>query len=381
MTRPRERTALVRAIAAHPWLAAVTAVALVVVVGILVVISGLVSIKASSGHLSVTANILDFAKSRSVSTWAETVEAPPLDDQTLVARGAGHYDRACAVCHGAPDVPVATVMAAMTPPPPRLPDALAPYEPEELFYVVKHGIKFTGMPAWPAQQRDDEVWAAVAFLRRMPRIGPGEYRRLARGESTEAAGADVPAVVNDNCRQCHGLDGMSHVPGAFPIIAGQRSEYLYESLLAFATRSRFSGIMTTAVAGLSEATMRGAAEYYASLPSRAAEQRQDSSPIARGATIALRGLPDEDIPACAECHGPTERPKNPTYPRLAGQYPGYLSLQLRLFRERRRGGTPNVTLMEAFVDRLDPEKIRDVSLYYASLSQPPRTTPVLPANK
>jgi cytochrome c553 len=193
------------------------------------------------------------------------------------------------------------------------------------------------MPAWPAQQRDDEVWASVAFLRRMARMGPDEYRALARGEAAEAAGASVPAVVNDNCRQCHGLDGLGRVPGAFPAIAGQNAEYLYGTMVAFAARSRFSGIMTAAVTGLSEPTMRSAAEYYASLPTRGAEPPPDGSQIARGAAIALRGLPDEEIPACAECHGPSERPKNSTYPKLAGQYPAFLSSQLRLFRERTAG--------------------------------------------
>jgi cytochrome c553 len=359
-------------IATHPWLAAAAAITAVLVVAVLVVVSGAVSVKASSGHLSLTANILDFAKFRSVATWARSIERPVLDDETLVVRGAGHYDRACAVCHGAPGVAVPATMAAMTPPAPQFPEAMPAYEPEELFFVVKHGIKFTGMPAWPAQQRDDEVWAAVAFLRRMPRVGADEYKRLAGTESSEGAGADVPAVVTDNCRQCHGLDGLSRVPGAFPVIAGQSAEYLYGSLVAFATRSRFSGIMTTAATGLSEAAMRSAAEYYASLPSRGPEQPSDGSRIARGAAIALRGLPDEEIPACAECHGPSERPKNSTYPKLAGQYPAFLASQLRLFRERRRGGTPNAELMETFVDRLRPEQIRDVSLYYASLRSPSR---------
>ena len=66
----------------------------------------------------------------------------------------------------------------MTPHPPDLTSTIPGYEPEELFYVVKHGVKFTGMPAWPALQRDDEVWAMVAFLQILPRLNRAAYREL-----------------------------------------------------------------------------------------------------------------------------------------------------------------------------------------------------------
>lgn len=70
----------------------------------------------------------------------------------------------------------------MTPPPPYLPPKLARWEPDELFYIVKHGIKFAGMPAWPSQQRDDEVWAMVAFLRRFPQLNAEQYWQMVNGE-------------------------------------------------------------------------------------------------------------------------------------------------------------------------------------------------------
>jgi Cytochrome C oxidase, cbb3-type, subunit III len=82
----------------------------------------------------------------------------------------------------------------MTPPPPYLPPRIPKWEPNELFYIVKHGIKFTGMPAWPALDRDDEVWAMVAFLRQFPKLDADEYRRLAQGE---AAPSGAVALLSD----------------------------------------------------------------------------------------------------------------------------------------------------------------------------------------
>jgi cytochrome c553 len=246
--------------------------------------------------------------------------------------------------------------------------------------IVKHGIKFTGMPAWSAQGRDDEVWAVVAFLLRMPGLDAATYRRLASGQTgvaeappnlPAAGGRQPPRAVQDLCWRCHGPDGTGRGPGAFPSLAGQKSAYLYASLRAFADRRRFSGIMSGIAATLSDEAMRSAAQYYEVLTPRSGDRSADPSAIARGALIAQRGVPDQDIPACAECHGPTAKPKNPAYPRLAGQHAHYLASQLALLQRRRRGGSANVSLMHVFVNRLRPEQIRDVTLYYGSLAPQP----------
>src|SRR5688500_10415819 len=68
-------------------------------------------------------------------------------------------------------------------------------------------LEITGMPAWPAQQRDDEVWAMTAFLRRLPQLDADEYQRLTRGTTTDALwdlpDADLantsPVVVRETC--------------------------------------------------------------------------------------------------------------------------------------------------------------------------------------
>lgn len=365
---------IVRLAVKHPWLTAGTMAIGALMVAAILVISGVMPIKASSGHWRITAVFLDFAKTRSVSTHAWGVDAPPLDDEAMVLRGAGQYESVCLPCHGGPGRKLPPGMAAMTPPPPELTNRLTRWTPEQLFSIVKHGIKFTGMPGWPAQERDDEVWAMVAFLRRMPQLDADSYRRLVYGDTGQGTSASLsnagsnatPALVRTLCSRCHGADGTGRGIGAFPSLAGQRSEYLYASLRAFAEQTRFSGIMSGIATSVSDADMRAAAEYYAGLPPREGDQQTEASSAARGTAIASRGMPERDIPACVECHGPTERPKNPTYPRLAGQHVSYLAQQIHLLQQRRRGGSPNVTLMHAFVDRLRPDDIRDVTLYYAS---------------
>jgi cytochrome c553 len=373
------RGAVIRFLVWHPWLILGLIAGLVGVGSALVVVSGVVPIKASSGHWRITSQLLDFAKMRSVATHSLGVTAPDLTNQAMVIRGAAHYESGCHPCHGKPGVPVPPVMAAMTPAPPALTTRVARFRPEELFLIVKDGIKFTGMPAWPAQQRDDEVWAVVAFLRRLPSLDAESYRRITGGAdtagapSTFALGAtpdtsSAPSAVRQVCWRCHGADGMGGSLGAFPSLAGQRASYLEASLKAFANRTRFSGIMSPVAAALDDQAMREVATYYETLPPRPA-RATDAERDAVGTRLATVGAPVRDIPACLECHGAGTAPKNPAYPRLAGQHAPYLRAQLELMQQRRRGGTPNVDLMHVFVNRLTAAEIGAVSGYLAGAEQ------------
>jgi cytochrome c553 len=363
--------------ARHPWVTLGLTTAVLAAGGLAVAASGLMPLRASAGHWGATEWLLHFAMQRSIATYSLRIEVPPLDDPALVLRGAGHYDQGCSPCHGGVGGETPRIPMAMLPPPPYLPPRIPEWRPRELFYIVKHGVKFTGMPAWPAQQRDDEVWAVVAFLQRLPRLGVEEYQRLARGEATALrelpdatpdASASPPVIV-ENCARCHGLDGLGRGIGAFPRLAGQRADYMDRALRAYADGRRHSGTMGPIAASLSAGTRQQAVRYYASLPPFTSGDNQSSA--ARGEEIAVNGLPAQMVPACTECHGPSTTPKNPAYPNLAGQHPAYLSQQLQLLRNRRRGGSEYVHLMHSFVDRLTDDHIADVAAYFASLESPP----------
>lgn len=354
--------------------------------GVIVLVSGVVPIKASSGHWKITRWFLDFAMSRSFSTYSFGIEAPPLDDPALVMRGAGHYEGACRPCHGSVTGALPAIPRAMTPRPPLLPDKVGTWEPSELFAIVKHGVKFTGMPAWPAQQRDDEVWAVVAFLRWMPQLDAAQYRQLSGADFSTSSPPPVadlaevsgrpPSTVLQTCARCHGLDGLGRGFGAFPKLAGQRVAYLENALRAYATGRRHSGIMQPIAEGLSEEVRRELAVYYAGLPSDAsspeAQELRSLLPAPRwqfsaarqehGAQVAA-GVVD-GVPACLQCHG--EGPVNRAYPILAGQYAGYLELQLRLFKDGQRGGSEYAHIMRKVVQRLTPEQAAAAAEFFAS---------------
>ena len=357
--------------ARHPWIALACAAMGVAIGGLVVAASGVIPMKASTGHWPVTARFLHFAMRQSVVTHAAGIAVPPLADDALVARGAAHYELACRACHGGAAGEVPMIPAGMIPTPRALAVHAADWRPRELFYIVKHGMKFTAMPPWPAPQRDDEVWAMVAFVGRLPSLDRGEYDRLARGGTSMPldllADLQPPDVVRSNCGRCHGVDGNSRGTRAFPRLAGQRAEYIERALRAYADGRRYSGIMGPIAAALTPEARRDAAGHYASLaPLRTAPPAGD---VSEGRAIAMDGRPDQRIPACTECHGPAATPKNPAYPRLAGQLPEYLVTQLRLLRDRRRGGSEYVHLMHEVASQLTDEQIAAVARYYAATVQ------------
>lgn len=150
--------------------------------GLLVAWLGLYNIAASKGHWDVTRALLEFGMRNSVATWSSMIDERPLDDPDLVRLGASHFQSGCAPCHGAPGEPANPIARSMLPPPPSLITHVPTWRNRELFWIVKHGIKYAGMPAWTTQKRNDEVWAIVAFLVALPNLSSRGYRRLAYGE-------------------------------------------------------------------------------------------------------------------------------------------------------------------------------------------------------
>lgn len=359
---------------------ALAVVAAIAIGGLLFVAAGGMPIAASEGHWSATRMFLKFVMRRSVSTSTVGIEVPPLDDPAMALKGAGHYATSCMPCHGAPGHPRPLVVRRMVPEPPYLPALVDTLQADELFWVVKHGIKYTAMPAWVAQERDDEVWAMVAFLQRLPRLDAARFDAMAYGEragelrgegaSTGLAQAAAPRPrALDDCVRCHGSDGAGRGDGAFPRLAGQSADYLRASLAAYAQGSRHSGVMQPVAAELDEGEIARLARHFQAQRGAAGPARgtDDAAALARGRALAMRGAPERRIPSCVECHGPGADARNPYYPELAGQYPDYLMLQLRLFQRGERGGTGYAQVMAPIAARLEPGDVRDLALYYASL--------------
>lgn len=383
--------------------------------------SGFVSIAANTGHFAPVGWFLHWTMGNAVDTQSIGISVPEgvsLSDPALVRRGAGHFQTNCVACHGAPGQPQSAAMMAMMPPPPPLADKIGDWRDRELFWIIRHGIKYSGMPAWTTQSRPDEVWAMVAFLRTLPTLQEDGYRALAFGEGPPAAtslGGDPFEAALAGCARCHGMDGAGQPPaGSVPVIAGQSSAYLLANLKAFAVGSRDSGIMQPAASIHDDAMLARLAEWYAdqALPAQneaAAIDRPFGATVGEegkarlprgsvaadrtlevqlsddtvhvasafgppyeaeglaelGRTIAEAGLPDRKIAACESCHGAAARSANPNYPYLSGQPEWYLAAQLELWKHRDREGGPHAHVMEPIAVSMTQEQIDAVSLWYA----------------
>lgn len=351
---------------------------IVAIGGGLTLVSGIVPVKASSGHWPITAWLLNFASDRSVALHSVGVEVPNLDQPRLVTLGAATYESNCKFCHGQPGERQPPVALGMTPKPPQLADAVPELDDSELFYILKHGIKFAGMPAWPTQRRDDEIWPVVAFLRQLPSMDNQAYLELLRHrEFGSAPETPLHTLVATRCAACHGIDGGGRGGPRVPVLAGQSQAYLRQSLLAYRGGTRYSGVMMPIAHRLTDQQIDLLAEYFAERRSQsdtdddsAAKASAQSDLRALGERLAQRGDRADKIPSCVDCHGPADTVRHDDYPRLAGQPSWYIQHQLELFAERTRGGTGNASLMHPVADKLDDKQREALAAYYASISDP-----------
>jgi mono/diheme cytochrome c family protein len=156
----------------------VIAALVVLLSGFIVIYAGIYDVSATEPHSPVTSWLLETARTRSIKAHAAGIQVPPgLDDPAKVLIGVDHYAAHCAVCHGAPGVPRGEIAQGLYPLPPDLANVVPLYTPAELFWILKHGIKMTGMPAW-SDHSDDELWATVGFLEKLADMSEQDYAKL-----------------------------------------------------------------------------------------------------------------------------------------------------------------------------------------------------------
>jgi mono/diheme cytochrome c family protein len=169
-------------------LATILVVVLVQVIGTAAAIySGVFNVAATDAHWSLTQEVIDVARVRSIKARALGI-APPVNlaDHKRVVAGTSHFAEHCVSCHSAPGVVSGELAKGMYPQPPVLTDSAEDWSQAELFWILRNGIKMSGMPSWPGLS-DDDLWNIVAFLQKLPGMSEQDYGNLVK-EAVAARG-------------------------------------------------------------------------------------------------------------------------------------------------------------------------------------------------
>jgi len=175
-------------------------------------LSGLYDVSADVPHGEVTGWLLATASRASVERRAASIDVPDLTDDKLRLAGANDFEAMCADCHGAPGKRPQALGRGLNPRPPDLAESASRMTAAELFWVTKHGIRMTGMPAWGATHDDDALWPVIAFLTTLPELSGDDYQALlaqAAGSGHHGSAGGMPAKsqaasVHDHSTHSHG---------------------------------------------------------------------------------------------------------------------------------------------------------------------------------
>jgi mono/diheme cytochrome c family protein len=142
-------------------------------------LGGYYNVAASQEDPGVVKWALGQVRTASIARHAQD-EAPPtnINDPETVKAGARAFSTlGCVNCHGGPGVKWAKFSEGLHPDPPDLKDVVGEATPSQLFWVIKNGINMTGMPSFGAAgAKDNEIWAVVAFLKKLPSVSEADYK-------------------------------------------------------------------------------------------------------------------------------------------------------------------------------------------------------------
>ena len=159
--------------------------------------TGLYDVGADAPHSRFVYWMLDTLRDRSVAQHARDVTVPSdLADPGRVAAGAGLYAEMCTGCHLAPGMERTELSQGLYPQAPEL-ARRSELTPAQMFWVIKHGVKLSAMPAWGRTHNDTLIWNMVAFVRKLPDLSPAQYQDAVRS---------APAGHDEMMRESNGSE-------------------------------------------------------------------------------------------------------------------------------------------------------------------------------
>ncbi|WP_444575889.1 c-type cytochrome [Blastomonas fulva] len=154
------------------------AVAFIAGAGAITVYLGLYNIAADAPHSRMTYSVMETFREQSIAARSGSIAVPTdLAAPARIASGAGLYTEMCSGCHLAPGMEKTEMSQGLYPQAPILFKG-SDRSASEQFWIIKHGIKMTAMPAWGKTHDDRLIWDMVAFVRKLPGLSPAQYQAM-----------------------------------------------------------------------------------------------------------------------------------------------------------------------------------------------------------
>ena len=160
-----------------PVVIATVATLVVIAGGFAFIRAGIYNVGADDPHLPMTYTMLTQLRDASIAARSSQLTVPKdLLNPARITQGAGNYAAMCTQCHLAPGMASTELSKGLYPAPPNL--SKETVDAAEAFWVIKHGIKASGMPAWGGSMADDYIWNMAAFLQKLPKLDAAGYQAL-----------------------------------------------------------------------------------------------------------------------------------------------------------------------------------------------------------
>lgn len=190
----------------------------------------------------------------------------------------------------------------------------------------------------------------------------------------DAAAGETKVTV---CSACHGTQGNAVVP-QFPVLAGQRAEYIYHALRGFQRRADPASPMTPQVKDLSDSDMRNIAAYFSAAARHAAVPATVDAQLANdGERLFREGDAARGIPPCQGCHG-VRADGHPLsdrtafyrlFPLLRGQHADYIAARLASYRDDKIHDTSNARIMRGVAQNIDDASAKSIAAWLSQLGE------------
>ena len=164
--------------------------------------AGIYNIGADAPHSRWVYDTLNILRERSIASYSRDIKPPAdLNDPKRISAGAGLYSEMCTGCHLGPGLEKSELSQGLYPAAPELAHTDGRSAAEQ-FWIIKHGVKLSAMPAWGKTHSDELIWDMVAFIRHLPTMTPQQY---------QAAVSSAPADHEEMMKEM--MPGMSGMPG------------------------------------------------------------------------------------------------------------------------------------------------------------------------